>query len=202
MSEWRITISPDPTRIVNKTQKRSYLACTPQEQYRICKKGIMEAIYDMINTEHENVEWIEIELYSELNKQHCIHMHGNITFKLTAYAFDFDPRTYFRRLILRHLGREYIRGNPEMLLQACCDMQNTEWRQLQPDGFKYKTWWQYVLKDQTETHLKKYPCIKETVSSLDRLHRLLSIEDPTTQTYKEYKKKYENLLLRARGLVQ
>ena len=64
--EFRISISPDPLRIINKAQKRNYSMCTIKEQYNSIKKAILLTF--------ENIN-IETKLYSELNNNALLHYY-------------------------------------------------------------------------------------------------------------------------------
>lgn len=165
--EYRITISPDPTRIVNKAQKRSYIACTSHEQYLIIKKGIREAI--SLTQQEYNIT-ISIYVYFEFNSNAMLHSHGVVTFDTD----DESVAPFFQRMIFRELGRIFIKGNPKTVIKACCDITNEEWKQEwinsvthDVERSEYSSWLQYCLKDQTEKHLKRFPKYEISSEGLD-----------------------------------
>lgn len=166
---WRITISPDPTRIVNKAQKRSYIACTTKEQYCIIKHGLKKAT-DCFLSEYQCAIDVHYEVYFELNKAGMLHCHGIIILLSDEEEISTEHIMFFQRMILRTLGREYIKGNPKTFLQAVMDYQDSEWEPLTTEeknavGGKttrtYETWEEYCLKEQSQSWIKRYPCLKE-----------------------------------------
>lgn len=156
---YRLTISPDPTRIVNKAQKRSFYACTKQEQYNILKSSIRKAVF---NTQQSYNYPIHVNVYFEFNEMMMLHCHGTVTFYTGYYSIQDEMSKYFQRMIFRELGRAFIKGNVNTLVNACCDITVKEWSQdLIINGeitkSPYKSWLDYCLKDQSEQHVKYYP---------------------------------------------
>lgn len=186
--EFRITISPDPSRIVNKAQKRSYLACTSKEQYCILKHSINSAI-ELFQAEYQMEVDVKTKVYLELNSSGMMHAHGTIEF-IGGEATDKEYKTFFQRMILRFLGREYIKGKVETYLQACCDMQNAPWQRMEINEKKYDSWLQYCLKDQSESWMKRFPPIE--VNSLVRQQYAENYLE-LAQTTQEQKKALEKI---------
>lgn len=165
---WRITISPDPTRIVNKAQKRAYIACTTKEQYCIIKHGLKLATECFLSEYLCEID-VKYTVYFELNKSGMLHCHGTLTFS----SYDgpsIEHIMFFQRMILRTLGREYIKGNPKTFLQAVMDYQDSPWEPLTTEeknsvGGKttrtYETWQEYCLKEQGSSWIKRYPHLDE-----------------------------------------
>lgn len=187
--EYRITISPDPTRIVNKAQKRSYIACTSREQYCILVSRIKDAIEETIKEYHYDIE-IQTKMYIEMNAMGCLHTHGTI---MCTGRVDNNFKIMFQRMILRVLGREFLKGNPATYLNAVCDMVdvNIQWQKI--EGSNYNSWYEYCLKDQTESHLKRFPPIELRSNSLEYLESLLTMELLGTKEGKAIEKRIENL---------
>lgn len=202
-SNYRITISPDPTRIVNKAQKRSYLACMPREQYNILRRGIIEAIEDVRTGFFENDIELEITLYFELNSSGNLHAHGDLSIKY----FDNVPmihssflKSSVQRMMMRTLGREFIKGNPKTLLDACCDIQSTPWVELTVGEIRYKSWLQYCLKDQSEEQMKRFPPLRYKTDTIEYLQTALSITEVNTPEYKNIERRINRLNNILRGL--
>lgn len=166
--DWRLTISPDPTRIVNKAQKRSYYACTKQEQYNILKAAIRKAVqHTQLSYNYE----MTVEVYFEFNEMMMMHCHGTVKFYIDQ-QMEQEMANYFQRMIFRELGRPFIKGNIITLVNACCDITSKVWtKELVKDGdiiiSPYRTWLEYCLKDQVETHTKYFPYFKYHSYSYD-----------------------------------
>lgn len=168
--EYRITISPDPTRIVNQAQKRNFMACTDREQYCILRSNIKKAI---LETQQGNNIKIDLWVYFEKNEAGNLHCHGIVKF----YTDDTEIWKYFQRMVYRNLGRIYVKGKIDTVLRACCDMvdHSQQWQILPNEtGFYYKSWLEYCLKDQSEKHLKAFP--KLEISSEKYDFKALEIE--------------------------
>lgn len=159
---YRITISPDPSRIVNEAHKRSYLSCTTREQYNIIKAGIRAAV-DNTAAEYNFRLNIIVHVYFELNSSGLLHCHGTIKIRadglcgnctsITEIYREF-PR-YFQRMVFRSLGRTFIKGDHLTLLKACCDIVDEDikpWTYTNDprDEQRYRSWDEYCIKDQDE----------------------------------------------------
>lgn len=143
--EFAVTISPDPTRIVNQTQKRSYGMCTPMEQYRVIKNAIKFA--SNINEIHRSGAMLEF--YFEFNEGYMLHCHGILK------VADVESKIMFQRMIYRNLGRLYSK-NYNRDMDICCTIKDldhvNQYRHVNGD----KSWIEYCQKDQTEDHKNKY----------------------------------------------
>lgn len=170
---YRLTVSPDPTRIVNKAQKRSYYACTKQEQYNILKASLRKAVQLTQQCYNYNFP-ITVEVYFEFNEMYMMHCHGTIIFGIESHSLQDESSKYFQRMVFRELGRPFIKGKPDILVNACCDITCKPWekdKQYNNSGdivmSPYRTWLEYCLKDQVETHTKYFPYFKYYSCSYD-----------------------------------
>lgn len=147
---YRITISPDPTRIINQTQKRNYMSCTTREQYNVIKHSIRHAVQETAG-EYQFKYNLVVHVYFELNSSGMLHCHGT----LITDKEDKSIGPFFQRMIFRTLGRTFVKGNPATLLKACCDVVDSN---LKPwtytndprDEQLYESWEEYCLKEQKE----------------------------------------------------
>lgn len=168
-----ITVSPDPARIVNKTQRRSYEACTHKEQYVIIKAGIKKAIMNVL-MECDDVVDIKVKVYFELNKSSMMHCHGVI-------EIPEEYLVYFQRMVFRELGRTYIDGKkPDIYLKACCYIISVR-EYVDLEG-KYKSWEEYCNKDQTDRWKQRYPSVEFNYSNQDVLESCKAIDSKLQDT--------------------
>lgn len=167
VKNYRITISPDPSRIVNESHKRSYMSCTTREQYNILKSGIRSAVENTAIEYNSEIDII-IHVFFELNSSGLLHCHGELKIqkckrengKLKYDVISPEVSKYFQRMVFRSLGRTFIKGDPHILLKACCDLQDDS---LKPwtytndprDEQHYRSWMEYCKKDQDEMTKRK-----------------------------------------------
>lgn len=150
--KFAITVSPDPERIVNKAQKRSYFTCTTKEQYNVIKAGLRKAcIETRLNTLGEDEFMVDVSVYFELNESGMLHCHGIV-------ECDINNINYFKRMVFRELGRVFFKAsNIEKIMNACVHIQELDHVEAYRRGQDMVTWKEYCKKDQSEQWLKRYP---------------------------------------------
>lgn len=161
--EYRVTISPDPSRIVNVSQKRNFASCNAREQYNRIKDAIKVAVIE--TQQFENIK-IHCWFYFEFNSSANLHCHGIVR----LHTANKDLWKYFQRMVFRNLGKVFVKGNINTVIKACCDMvdNSIDWKEMNTTVIsefgnediilpKYRSWLEYCLKDQTEQQLKRFP---------------------------------------------
>lgn len=193
--EYRITISPDPTRIVNQAQRRNYMSCTSREQYNIIKHNIRAAMADTF-LEYDLSISLKLYVYFEFNSSGLLHCHGTLTTDTNK-----DISMFFQRMIFRNLGRVFINKNIKTYMDACCDIVDAKikpWKEVNiSDRSGYSTWLMYCLKDQDEGHKKKYPPFEYNLTTEEKLLQEERSKEIAKQldAIKKIKKKLDELEL-------
>lgn len=189
---YRITISPDPCRLINKRQKRAYGVSTTREEYLYLRSGVKNAILETVKNYDYKID-ISITLWFELNKAGILHAHGELILSMMDHVVGKDiikenVMQYFQRMIMGHLGREYPRGNLEMLLRAVCYYEDSDAKAWSSeDEGLWKTWREYCTKDQTMDWMMKCPVLKYDTDSIEMLEMMLNITEEGTIEYKRIK---------------
>lgn len=149
---YALTVSPDPERIVNKAQKRSYFVCTGKEQYNVIKSGLREAVHlTMQEFMGEGNRKIELKVWFELNESGMLHCHGNLECPVELVKV-------FQRMVFRTLGRVYFKANMvSKLMEACVHIVDMDHVVNFRKNEGMVSWDEYCLKDQTDSWSKRYP---------------------------------------------
>lgn len=186
-----ITVSPDPFRIVNQAQKRNYYSCTPEEQYRIINAKMRVAVNELL---HE-IDYDEIISYNyvfEFNQDMNLHIHGHLTIGRCTddYTEEYVQKMIllFKKIVHRHLGRSDPPSWKKMstYVNACVDVKlKNRWIEI-PECSQYKSWEEYMEKDQTILHKKRFPPVEYSTNTLIYLESLLGLDDPKYRTEKEH----------------
>lgn len=161
MENYAITISPYPSKVVKGTYMnyKTFFDLDKDEQYTYIRNRVRDSVNKTQSTIYEISEMsikIKILLYIEFNQKFQMHVHGILQIEPGYMQLFLDN-------IVSLLGHRDALSN-QTLKKACChivlmsDVDN--FRKEPINNQEHKSWKDYILKEQTQERLYKYPPIK------------------------------------------